>query len=188
VRVHERGNRLFAFDTHAHLGLYIADDVFREGGFLTESGRHLYFQERSTRDIVLADVDARQSLALPGLNAPGVDRDLHDVSPDGRWVLVGGVGTGGPFTSTSQLALYDASSASLRYVPLPGIGDTVMPTAGVPRRCRISADGRYIAGEWELAGSGGWLERRLRVYDRTAGALLPLPGGPIQTWSTVVIR
>jgi hypothetical protein len=162
------------FDGQRDLGL----DDDGDGHFLTGDGRYLYFQSGGL--IVLADVNAKQAVPLPGINATpggystGVTFLVDDVSPDGRFVLVSSNGQGGPFSATSQIALYDAASAVAAYVPLPGFGESVLDRTGawIDWRCRTSGDGRYIAGAWRTSATA---PLAVHVYDRTGGGFVALP-------------
>lgn len=175
------------FDAQANLGL-VPDGSSRMR--LTVDGKHVYF-ETNAKDVILCDVDAKTTVPLPGLAAwksarGAFDVRLEDTGRDGRFVLVSCDAAAAPFGPASQLALYDASSTVLAYVPLPGIGESRVWISGRPTEgARVSRDGRYVAGIW---ADGAAASPVLHVYDRAAGTIVPLPGVDVTTAHSVVLR
>jgi hypothetical protein len=113
-RVLQRATPAPIFDATADLGL-TPDPAAMER--LVLDGRHAYFQT-TAGDVVLADVDAKARVPLPGLEAwkaasGPFDLRLEDAGRDGRFLLVSCDAATAPFDAAHQLSLYDAASAAL---------------------------------------------------------------------------
>jgi Tol biopolymer transport system component len=127
------------------------------------------YRDAAPGELRLWDMKEKKLLDLPDKNPSGADAQPA-LSADGRWLVFSGWrragGVGG-----YDLFLYDLKEKKL--VPLPGLNtayDEHMPT--------ISGDGRWIAwvSNAPLTGDGTASLSRICLYDRTAQALVPLPG------------
>ncbi|MCC2671128.1 MAG: WD40-like beta propeller repeat protein [Armatimonadetes bacterium] len=142
---------------------------------LTADGKRLLFATLfrpgpSGWNLLLMDREDGKPHELPGLNSDEDDR-MPSLSGDGRWLAFASSRPDG--AGLQDLYLYD--TLEKHPVPLPGLNSASRET----EPC-ISADGRWLAfvstrprDPGAPAGSG---DLDVHLYDRSTGALVPLPG------------
>jgi WD40 repeat protein len=163
------GNRL-AYDVNFNVRVYDrrtqteidAGDGTR--AHITADGtRVIYTATAGHWTTALYDVEKHAQVPLPGIDFESVNTSVGDISPDGRFIVVGGAGTGGPFTDEMGVALYDVAAGE--YLPLTNLTGTRSA-----EELRVSSDGRYVSGRTFGAPC------TVFIYDRQTQQLVKPPG------------
>ncbi len=157
IRVYDRRSQSIVFDENTGSGPFSAP-------FLTADGRHVWYQSRLQMTVRSIDLDSGATATASVLPTPAGQLFLAGIDPDASFLaFVGGPGR----SSYDAVNVFDASPGVLDFVTLPAIGSTVEPLD-----LTLGRGGRYLVGRWRDSATA---ERRTRLYDRTAGAIVTLP-------------